>query len=43
MSFTTDSALYVAIEAESAWPVELSFADADGNQTVGRTLARIIR
>ncbi len=43
VSFTADSALYVAIEAESAWPVELSFADADGNQTVGRTSARIIR
>lgn len=38
-----DPALYAAIEAESAWPVTVSFADADGHRTEGRVMARIIR
>ena len=43
VSISNDPALYALIEAESAWPVDLSFADVDGHRTEGRVLARVIR
>ena len=36
-------ALYAAIAAESSWPVDISFSDADGHRTAGRVAARITR
>ena len=36
-------ALFAAIAAATHWPVEVQFADADGNRTVGRVSARVIR
>lgn len=38
-----DPALYNAIAAAVTWPVEVDFADIDGNRTTGRVRARIIR
>ena len=39
----TSPALYAAISAAQAWPVEVDFRDRDGNRTQGRVLAQIIR
>lgn len=38
----TNQALYSAIAAASAWPVELDFRDQDGNRTTGRVMATVI-
>ena len=43
VSQSTHASLYAAISTAQQWPVELRFQDRDGNRTVGRVLARIIR
>jgi hypothetical protein len=35
--------LFSAISAAASWPVELDFADADGNSTSAQVLARVLR